>query len=834
VINVTAIERRSSLAFLDAVFDAHSRGEVAFPVSSLGKTTPAGLHITRQVSCASGGGWFDRHVEPQCGTQAAQVTLTSGTTGKPKAILLSHRNLADVSNRLISVMGLTDEVREYVGVPVTYSFGFGRVRAVSAVGGACFLPENGFRVSELVSMLQNGEVNALSAVPTLLRLLIDQPSALGNAGNFLRWLEIGSQPMSVAEKKAVCELFPNARIIQHYGLTEASRSTFLAVSEASDEKLDSVGAPIGQVDIRITDVGRIAIRGPHVAAGVITAEGVMTLTDDDGWLTTNDLGRIEHGLLHFEGRADHLLNVGGVKVSAEIFEAQLLESVPVLGHFAIAGGKDALRGEVIVVAHDDNLSDDAITILHQAATELTSKHNVAGAFALMPMTSIPVTDTGKIKRAEISHFFNEVYSIREINDDDGIDLTEIYARALNRRIIKPDESFASLGGDSLGYIEVSIAIEERLGYLPEHWETLSIAHIAKIAPTHQRGTTTSTGTLETEMLIRPIAMTAIVTSHVLSQYPSLDHLVQYWGGGAVALLMAAGYNICRFQKGTLLSEHRHRVVTNYLKRVILPFYIIILYKCLQWALGGPYVAWSTFALLDDYIRYPDAQSFVVYWFIDVLLQCLIALTAIFYISPIRNLARQSGFQFGLSLLLLAYCGKIAVHIALLPKGALQFPNNQFDYWAYAFALGWMVGEARTDVQRLTCIILGVACVSPDWGLVNSHTIALFVALVMILYVPRVKMPSFLQRSLGLWARATFFIYLTHGFGMATMRAAPVQAIFGDAHVALAIATVAVSTIAGLGAYLLWRRGERLVAGLALRLQQRRVKMLPVRELPANS
>lgn len=168
----------------------------------------------------------------------AQVTFTSGTEGKPKGIVLSYANLADAADRIIDQMQLTAEVREYVGVPVTHSFGMARIRVISAVGGQSFIPSRGFDPLELARMLEAGEVNSLSAVPTLLRILLQKPQAIGEAGKKLRWMEIGSQYMTAAEKRGVRDLFPNARIVQHYGLTEASRSTFLLISDVSDELLE--------------------------------------------------------------------------------------------------------------------------------------------------------------------------------------------------------------------------------------------------------------------------------------------------------------------------------------------------------------------------------------------------------------------------------------------------------------------------------------------------------------------------------------------------------------------------------------------------------------------
>src|SRR5690606_29614772 len=98
-------------------------------------------------------------------------------------------------------------------------------------------------------------------------------------------------------------------------------------------------------------------------------------------------------------------------------------------------------------------------------------------------------------------------------------------------------------------------------------------------------------TIESEMVIRPIAITIIIAGHVMGQLDSLQAMAEYWGGGALVLLMAAGYNSCRFQKGVLLSDRRLDVIGNFVRRILLPFYLLVLYKCVQWFLGGPYVAW---------------------------------------------------------------------------------------------------------------------------------------------------------------------------------------------------------------------------------------------------
>ncbi|MGB7408970.1 MAG: AMP-binding protein, partial [Pontixanthobacter sp.] len=184
----------------------------------IGPNGRLGIEPTNTLDPAAGGGWWDGGFVGDDSDVLAQISSTSGTTGEPKAIGISRRAVSDTVDRLVRHMELDDTIREYVGVPVTFSFGLGRARAVAAAGGAVFLPQNGFRPDEIADMLRSQSINALSAVPTMLRVILANPELLGGVGKHLRWLEIGSQFMAAEEKKAVRALFPNAIILQHYGL----------------------------------------------------------------------------------------------------------------------------------------------------------------------------------------------------------------------------------------------------------------------------------------------------------------------------------------------------------------------------------------------------------------------------------------------------------------------------------------------------------------------------------------------------------------------------------------------------------------------------------------
>ena len=380
-------------------------------------------------------------------------------------------------------MDVTADIREYIGVPVNFSFGFARVRAVAAAGGRSYLPEHGFNPVELAAMMARGEVNAVSAVPTLWRIALQNKEVFNDVGEAIRWIEIGSQYMSREEKEDLKTLFPRATILQHYGMTEASRSTFLDISATEGEALESVGRATGDAEIALSEDGRIMVRGPHVALGVVTGAGVKKVTDDEGWLLTNDRGEMRNGNLYFLGRTDDLINCGGVKVDPEQFERRLSAAVtaPDL-EIAVSSQKDALRGDRILIAYKARNGFD-LSALRQDAIKIGESHGLtgAGAFVFAPVSEIPRTPTGKVKRRELAEKAvatssasvrisgapspNEAQSavmarpaqttlpgVASDAEARAEELRKLWEEALGINPIGLHESFYDLGGDSLSAV----------------------------------------------------------------------------------------------------------------------------------------------------------------------------------------------------------------------------------------------------------------------------------------------------------------------------------------------------------------------------------------------
>lgn len=468
-IEIAAFEAANSRAYLKAVFRAWSQGQCVMALAQGGgKKTVPGTKVLARESFAADPGWFDDTL-PEClAGDRALIAFSSGTTGRPKAILLRHHALQDVVARINTVMDVDDTIREYLGVPVTYSFGFGRVRAVAAAGGRSFLPEHGFEPTEIGAMLASGEINAVSAVPTLWRVLLSNKETItAEAARNLKWIEIGSQWMTGAEKLELRHLFPNARIVQHYGLTEASRTALLDISEAPEERLDSVGRAVGEVEIAVDEDGRIRTRGPHIAEGLVSGAGVKPVVDEAGWLTTSDRGRTQDGWLYYEGRVDELINSGGLKIDPTAFEQAVNMALGVSG--AVAAGRlaDPIRGEKVLVAlrRDAGVSRAAVTeAVRSEAARIGLMGN--GSFELREVADLPLTATGKVRRAELANLPDLGARTLATTDSDVAktvsnagELQALWGEILGLETVPTDQSFYDLGGDSLSALAAVVKMQ---------------------------------------------------------------------------------------------------------------------------------------------------------------------------------------------------------------------------------------------------------------------------------------------------------------------------------------------------------------------------------------
>ena len=268
----------------------------------------------------------------------ADLLFTSGTTGNPKGVCLSHKNLVAAITHINKVIGTNNNDIEVVPVPLYHSFGLGRVRCCLSVGASIVLVSGFSLPGEILSKLESYSATALVGVPAGIELLLKfGERGLGVYSDRLKYLEIGSAAMPLESKRYLMKLLPTTKIYMHYGLTEASRSSFLEFHRDSDQ-LDTVGLPAPGVvmDIRSSDGascspmtrGVLWIKGDHVSCRYWDDPSITKETHSDGWFCTGDVAHLDsRGYLTLHARSDDMMNIGGYSLSPVEIE-RALERIP--------------------------------------------------------------------------------------------------------------------------------------------------------------------------------------------------------------------------------------------------------------------------------------------------------------------------------------------------------------------------------------------------------------------------------------------------------------------------------------------------------------------------
>ena len=745
------VEKINSTAFIQTVFRLYEDGKIVVLCDDIEHTENlTGFRIAAREKPAGGGGWFEQKHAPIHSSLPAQVSFTSGTEGKPKSIVISHNALADVVERLNTAMSVDATISEYIGVPVTYSFGLGRCRAVSAAGGKFFIPEHGFNPREIADMLAANEINAISAVPSLWKMILANPDVIGKSGRKVKWIEIGSQYMSAPEKAQMKALFPNAVIVQHYGLTEASRTTFLNISKTESTWLESVGAPIGDVEVKISPDNRIMIRGPHVASGRLDEAGrLIKIVDDDGWLTTNDFGHIDQGFLYYDGRADDIINFAGIKVNPDHLERKINEQLDIGNLVAVCRLPDRIRGDGILVAVNDAANSLNRSAIERAVADQLKQLGITSTAGvhIMNVDTIPRTETGKVQRKLLAAQYREPEPATRDSDS----VHAIYSSIFSGVTIEPEHTFRQLGGDSLNYVEMSMLLEKSLGQLPKQWDLLSISDLEKLkshsATTPEKGGWLSRliplSEMEMTTFLRTVAILCVVATH--ARYEIVH-------SGTLLLFLLIGYNMARFKTDELLSDRRWAKLSKYAGAILVPYYIL----AVAHAIWSNKISPEIFFLYQNLVE-RDLTIAFPFWFVQVLIQCLIIFGLLLSIPAIRTYLKKDMWQHSFYLLLIF----MAVRLIYPHVWMTDYLNNLVPtkYMAL-FMLGWCLYYSQGHLQKLMVAACAFITAYPDHDL-NSF-VWMGVGSLLILYIPHLRVLRFIKDAGHVIATATFYIFIFNG------------------------------------------------------------------------
>lgn len=286
----------------------------------------------------------------------AVILYTSGTTGSPKGVELSHHNLHSNCVATIELLQIESNNRFLNVLPPFHVFGLTANVLVPVVLGASVYAIPRFSPVATIKTVRDKQITIILAIPSMYAAILRTKSAPRDTFESVYLAVSGGEPLPHSVHQQFQDRFGVA-LREGYGLTETS--PVIAVGSADRYKIATVGMPLPNTEIRIvaedgtvlpaTLDGEILVRGPGVMKGYFRRpQETRLVIDADGWFATGDIGNVdEEGYLSITGRAKDMLIIGGENVFPREIEAALESHADVL-QAAVIGIPDELRGEAPV------------------------------------------------------------------------------------------------------------------------------------------------------------------------------------------------------------------------------------------------------------------------------------------------------------------------------------------------------------------------------------------------------------------------------------------------------------------------------------------------------
>jgi len=349
-----------------------------------------------------------RNVRP---TDTSDVLFTSGTTGRPKGVVMTHGQTVAQFREWCAFAGLGPGDRYLIANPFFHMFGYKAGWLASLLQGATIVPVPVFDVPAVLSLVESERITVLPGPPTLYRSILDHPDRKSFDLGTLRVAVTGAADIPVALIDEMRAELPFRSILVGYGLTEAGTCTGSRPDDDAETIATTAGCAMEGLEIVIADgsgqevprgtTGELLVRGYGVMQGYLDDPAATAAAiDERGFLHTGDLATMdERGTVRIVGRSKDMIIVGGFNVYPAEVENVLLGH-EAIGQVAVIGVPDARLGEVamayVVPAPDRAVDRDAVVAWarERLANYKVPRHVVAVA-------ALPTNATGKIVKEEL-------------------------------------------------------------------------------------------------------------------------------------------------------------------------------------------------------------------------------------------------------------------------------------------------------------------------------------------------------------------------------------------------------------------------------------------------
>ncbi|GAA3856978.1 AMP-binding protein [Amycolatopsis tucumanensis] len=650
----------------------------------------------------------------------AVLLSTSGSTGSPKLVRLSAANLQSNATAIADYLDIRSDDRAVLSLPLNYCYGLSIINSNLVRGATVLLTAQSVVDPGFWNFVRRHRATSLHGVPYTFELL-DHIEFERLQLPHLRYVTQagGRLPPETVRRYAQLGRRDGWRFFVMYGQTEATARMSYLPPELATSRPGTIGHPIpgGRFEIRSDtggDVGELIYHGPNVMLGYAEGPADLALGRTVDELATGDIARrCADGLYEVVGRRSRFVKVFGHRVDLDVLERRLRES----GQDTACTGND----EYVVVAVPGTGAPDRVRALASAHTGLPAHRIHVRVLSEFPRLSSGKIDYPAILRGACPP------------EPAARSVRQALATVVNRQDVSDKDTFVSLGGDSMSYVQMTLALERLLGHVPPDW------HVTPVRVLENRVSVKRATTVETDIVLRALAIIFVVGTHV-----GLFRLL----GGAHLLLVIAGWNFARF---ALADRSRNRTSANLLRsaaRIAVPAVAWIGWR----AASQPDVLLPNVLLINNYVR----QGATGYWYVEVLVQTLVVLAIVFAVPAVRRLEQRHPFGFPAAALAVATSARLLVDdTSGFPERAMSIQGT-----VWFFALGWAAQRATCGWHKL--VVLGTAMLLVSDYFFDPRREALILAgLLLLVLTPRLPLPKPLARTAGLLAGASLYIYLTH-------------------------------------------------------------------------
>ena len=410
------VNARMSAGEVDRIL-THARPATTLFTSAI--SSEAAAHAARMEASEITGSFGSLHIaasyplNPDAPAEVAVLLYTTGTTGDPKGVMLTHGNVlfGGKSSAELRDMGPGDII--YGVLPLTHVFGLASVMTAALFAGAAVRLEARFSAAKLYEALRAG-VTRLSAVPQMHALVMQYAKEQGLdrlGSDALQYVSSGAAPLD-PDWKRKAEAFYGVALQNGYGMTETTAGVCATKNSQLGDPDISTGPPLPEVEVRIDEtvpgggdgLGEVLTRGPNIMLGYYrNPEETAKVLDAEGWMHTGDMGRLDaRGFLHIEGRSKELIIHGGFNVFPPEVEAAL-NAHPQVVQSAVVGRR--VCGDEEVLAFVQVAPDDAPDLAELGDFVRGQLAGYKCPARIIPVEALPAAPTGKILKHKLLSTF---------------------------------------------------------------------------------------------------------------------------------------------------------------------------------------------------------------------------------------------------------------------------------------------------------------------------------------------------------------------------------------------------------------------------------------------